>query len=200
MWLCDSTLGRNGWVMKIFWVLGCFRKKYWEVILVKKEWPRGGEKLEFWEYFQSCLKVVWMWQCDSTLDRDCGAVEMFWVLGVLERSFEKWFWWKMNDRGVGRNFNYGNIFEVAWRWWECDYVTVLWVLMVELWRPMEFWGVLEKSIEKWFWWKMNDRGVGRNFNLGNILKVVLRWWESDYVIVFWLLIVELWRCFEFWVF
>ena len=54
----------------------------------------------------------------------------------------------MTDRGVGRNFNLENIFKVCLRWWECDYVLVLWVLMVELRGSLGFWGVLEKSIEK----------------------------------------------------
>ena len=54
----------------------------------------------------------------------------------------------MNDRGVGINFNFENIFKVCLSWWECDYVLVLWVLMVELGRSLEFWGVEERSIEK----------------------------------------------------
>ena len=38
--------------------------------------------------------------------------------------------------------------KVGLRWWEWDYVLVLWVLMVELRRSLGFWGVLERSIEK----------------------------------------------------
>ena len=54
----------------------------------------------------------------------------------------------MNDRRVGRNFNFENILKVCLRWWECDYVLVLWVLMVELRGSLEFCVVLERSIEK----------------------------------------------------
>ena len=54
----------------------------------------------------------------------------------------------MNDRRVGRNFNFEKIFKVCLRWWECDYVLVLWVLMVEPIGSLEFWVVLERSIEK----------------------------------------------------
>ena len=39
---------------------------------------------------------------------------------------------------MGRNCNFGNIFKVPLRWWECDYVIVLWVLIVERLRPFEF--------------------------------------------------------------
>ena len=53
----------------------------------------------------------------------------------------------MNDRGVGRNFNFGNNFKVALRWWECDYVIVLWVLIVELRRSFEF-GVFQRELLK----------------------------------------------------
>ena len=195
MWLCNRTLGPNGGAMKIFWVLGCFGEKFWKGILVK-----------------------------------------------------------MNDSGVGRYFNFGDMFKVALRWWECSYVIVLWILIVVRWRSFRFWGVLERSIEKWFWWKMNDRGMGRNLSFGNISKVALRWcdrtlgpdgramkifgvlwclgekywkvillrnewtsggenfefygffkvafklWEWGYMIVLCVLIVQLWRSFEFWVF
>ena len=54
----------------------------------------------------------------------------------------------MNDCGVWINFNFENIFKVCLSWWECDYVLVLWVLMVELRGSLGFWGVLERSIEK----------------------------------------------------
>ena len=231
MWLCDRTLGPDGWAMKIFGVLWCLGEKYWKVILVKNEWtwggenfefygffkvafklwecdymivlcvlmvqlwrtfefwvfsievlkvilvknewPRGGEKFEFWGYFQSCLKVVGMWLCDSTLGPNGGAMKIFGVLRCFREKYWKVILMKMNDRGVGRTFNCGCILKVALRWWECDYVIVLWVVMVELWRSFEFWVVSVRNIEKWFWWKMNDRGVGRNFNLGDIFKVAL---------------------------
>ena len=139
MWLCDSTLGPDGPVMKIFEVLGCFREKYWTVILVKNEWPRGGEKLQFGGYFQSCVTVVGMWLCDSISGPDCGSVKNFGVLVCSREKYWKWSCWKMNNRGVGRNFNLEDIFKVSLRWWECDYVIVFWVLIVELWRTLEFW-------------------------------------------------------------
>ena len=33
--------------------------------------------------------------------------------------------------------------------------------------------------------------MGRNFDFVEILKVGFKWWERDYVIVLWVLIVEL---------
>ena len=113
MWLCDSTFGPDAAVMKIFEVLVCFREKYWKVIFVKNELPRGGEKLQFWEYFQSFLKVVGMWLCDSILGPDCGAVKNFGGLGVLERSIQSDLVEKWITVGWGRIFNLENIFKVA---------------------------------------------------------------------------------------
>ena len=162
--------------------------------------PGVGRNFNLGDIFKVALR--W-WECDFVIVLWVLMVQLwrylkFWC--VLERSIEKWFWWKMNNPRVGRNFHVGDIFKVALRWWECDYVIVLWVTMMQLWRSLEFWCVLERSIEKWFWWKMNDPGVGRNFNLGDILKVALRWWECEYVIVFGVLMVKLWRTLEFWVF
>ena len=54
----------------------------------------------------------------------------------------------MNDRLVGRTFNLGDIFKVALRWWECDYVIVIWVRKVELRRFLEILDVSERSIDK----------------------------------------------------
>ena len=51
---------------------------------------------------------------------------------MFKREVLKSDFGEKNDCGVGINFNIGNIFKVALRWWECDYVIVLWVLMVEL--------------------------------------------------------------------
>ena len=53
----------------------------------------------------------------------------------------------MGNRRVGSNLNLGNIFKVCLRWWECDYVIVLLVLMVKLGRSFEFWGVLESIVK-----------------------------------------------------
>ena len=110
MWLYYSTLGPDGPVMKIFEVLGCFREKYWKVILVKNEWSRDGGKFQFWGYFQSCLKVVGMWLCDSILGPACGAVKNFGVLGVLERSIEsdlveKWMTAGWGEISIWRRFS-----------------------------------------------------------------------------------------------
>ena len=115
-----------------------------------------------------------LWEYDYIIVLWVLLVQLWWsleFLGVLERSIEKWFCWKMIDHRMGRNFSFGNISKVALRWWECDYVIELWVLMVELWRSLEFCGVLERSIEKWFWWKMNEPGVGRAFNLMDFSKL-----------------------------
>ena len=46
---------------------------------------------------------------------------------------------KINDRRVGRNLNFGDIFKVALRWWECNYVIVLKILVVELLSVFGFW-------------------------------------------------------------
>ena len=107
MWLCDSTLGPDGAGMTIFWVWLCLREKYWKVILVKNEWLRGGEKFQFGEHFQSCLKVVGMWLYDGTLGPDCGAVNIFRVLGGLERSLESDFAEKWMTAGWGEIWFFG---------------------------------------------------------------------------------------------
>ena len=52
MWLCDKTFGPDGPVMKIFEVLGCFREKYWKVILGKNEWSRDGGNFNFGDIFK----------------------------------------------------------------------------------------------------------------------------------------------------
>ena len=136
---CDSTWGPNGGAMKIFEVLGCFREKYWKVILVKNEWRRGGEKFEVWGCFPSFLKVVRMWLFDSILGRDSAAMKIFGVLGRLREKYWKWFWWQINDRGMGRNLNFRDILKVPLRWWECNHVIGPWILILELWRSLGFW-------------------------------------------------------------
>ena len=176
IWLSYSTLGPYGGALKIFWVLGCFREKSWKVNLVIYEWSRVGQNLQFLGWFQTCLKIVGIWLCDTTLGTDCAAMKILGIFGSLREKYWKWFLWKFNDRRVGRNFNFGN-------------VLVLWVLRVELWRSFEFWGVLERSIGKAFWWKIEWPRGGRNFNFRDIFKFALMWLECDYVIVLCLLIV-----------
>ena len=119
MWLCFRTLGLNGGVMNIFWVLVCFREKYWKVILVKNEWPQGGEK-----------------------------------------------------------FKFGNNFKVALRWWEFNYVIVLWVLIVELRRSFEFWAfkreVLKVVLVKNEWPQGGEKFQFSGY-FPSLLKVVGMW-------------------------
>ena len=156
--------------------------------------------LIFWDTFEVAQR--WL---------ECDFVVVFWVLilelwrslefeDVLERRFEKWIWWKMNDRGLGRNFGFFDIFQVAVRWLECDFVIAFCVLMAELWRSLEFSSVSLRSFGKWIRWKMNDRGVGRNFEFWGIFEVAARWWECEFVIVFWVFMVEIWRFLSFGVF
>ena len=58
---------------KIFGVLGVLERSI-ESDFEEKLMTAGGEKFQFWGYFQSYLKVVGMLLCDSALDPDCGAV------------------------------------------------------------------------------------------------------------------------------
>ena len=39
--------------------------------------------------------------------------------------------------------------------------------------------------------KMNDSRVGRKFNFLDIIKVVIWWWECEFVRVFWLVVMKL---------
>ena len=201
----DRGVGRNfnRWnifrAMKIYGVLGGLR----EVLkrdFGENEWPRDGEKFQFWGYFQSLLKVVGMSLCDSTFGSNGGAMKIFGVLVCFIEKYWKVILVKNEGPRSGEKFESWEHFQSCLKVVECDYVFVLWVLMVELRRSFDFWGVLERGIENWFWWKMNDRGVGRNFNFENMFKVGWRWWECDCLIGLWLLIVEPWISFEFWVF
>ena len=138
MWLCYSTLGPDGLAMMIFGVLGCFREMYWKVILLKNDWPQDGEKLQFWEYFQSCLKVVGMWLCDRTLGPYGWAMKIFGVLWCFGENYWRVIFMKNEWTWGGENFEFYGFFKVALKLWEYDNMIVLCVLTVQLWRSFQF--------------------------------------------------------------